>query len=280
MKPKADFSYMLAPMEGYTNPAFRTLCYNHGADLTFTEMVRADALAKNNKATILRANIPDATPTVIQLLAGRLEPLEDYLKTFEPENGFAGFNLNIGCPSPEVVGAGQGCALVKRINKVAALAKAIKDHGHPVSIKLRLGMNKFEKEKMVYLNLIKSVDADFFVVHARTGIETFMNKADWSVFKQCARTRKRIIANGDVRTVRGINFLKEMGVSGVMVGRAALENPGIFEVMKSKPRLAKLDELKKEFVEISKKLNTPEKNTETIMKLFGKGTEKLKESSE
>jgi tRNA-dihydrouridine synthase B len=278
MKPKDNFTYMLAPMEGYTVPAFRTLCYNHGAELTFTEMVRADALAKNNKATMLRANIPDATPTVIQLLAGRLEPLQDYLKTFEPENGFKGFNLNIGCPSPEVVGAGQGCALVKRISKVSTLAKAIKDRGHPVSIKMRLGMNKFEKQKRVFLNLIKSVDADFFIVHARTGIETFENKADWSVFKECAKTRKRIIANGDVRTVRGIKFLKEMGVSGVMVGRAAITNPGIFEVLKNNPRQAKLEQLIKEFVELSQKLKTPEKNTELIMKVFGKGTEKLSES--
>ncbi len=228
-----DFELMLAPMEDYTDSKFRELCYKKGADSTFTEMARISALARNNKSTLEKIKIPHAIPTYIQLIGSNEKELDKFLQKFKPPQGFLGFNLNLGCPSSKMVQKGLGCALIKRISKVKKMVQIIKKYDYSASIKLRLGMNKFEKEKKTYLNLIKEVNADFFIVHARHGKETNKNPADFSVYKECVQTKKIIIANGDIKTKEQIRFLKSIGIKGAMIGRAAIDNPDIFKKIKS-----------------------------------------------
>ncbi len=223
-----DFKLMLAPMEGRTKPEFRELCYKKGADVTFTEMARISALARGNKSTLEKIKIPKPIPTYIQIIGSNEKELTKFLETFKAPKGFLGFNLNLGCPSLNMVQKGLGCALIKRISKVKKLVKIIQDHGFGASIKLRLGLNTFEKQKKTYLNLIKEVDADFFIVHARHGKETFENPADFKIYKDCVKTNKNIIANGDIKTKKQINYLKSIGLKGAMIGRAALNNADIF----------------------------------------------------
>jgi tRNA-dihydrouridine synthase B len=227
-----DFELMLAPMEDRTSPEFRELCYKKGADSTFTEMARISALIRNNNKTLEKIDIPNQIPTYIQLVVSNEKDLDKFLQDFKPQKGFLGFNLNLGCPSPDVMQSGLGCALIKRISKVKKLVQTIRNHDYPVSIKLRLGMNKYEKEKKAYLNLINEVDADFFIVHARHGKETFKDPADFSVYKECAETGKRIIANGDIHTKEQVQQLKSIGIKGAMIGRAAIAKPYIFNTLK------------------------------------------------
>jgi len=227
-----DFELMLAPMEDHTGPEFRELCFKKGADSTFTEMARISALARNNKSTLEKINIPNDIPTYIQLIGSNEKDLDKFLNNFVLQKGFLGFNLNLGCPSLNMVQEGFGCALIKRITKVKKIVKTIREYDHPVSIKLRLGMNKFEKEKKSYLNLINDVDADFFIVHARHGKETYENPADFDVYKECVKTNKIIIANGDIETKEQIQYLKSIGIKGAMIGRAAVNNPDIFNKLK------------------------------------------------
>jgi len=228
----AMFRYMFAPLERISGSAFRSICHKYGADLTFTSLARVDGLVRKNKSTLSRILLRDDTPTVVQLLGSKEALFSAFLDRFEPSNGFSGFNLNLGCPSPGVIMAGQGCALVKRVSKVRSLIKIFKDHNFPVSVKLRLGLNRFEKEKKVYLNLIEGVDADFFVVHARDGSQSYADSADLSVFEGCASTGRDIIANGDISSKEQIDHLRSVGVKGVMVGRAAVFDPGIFGRLK------------------------------------------------
>jgi len=216
-------------MEKHTGPEFRELCHKRGADSTFTEMARISALARGNASTLEKIDIPTPVPTYIQLIGSNENELDLFLQKFTPQKGFLGFNLNLGCPSKDMIRKGFGCALIKRISKVKKMVQTIRDHNYPVSIKLRLGMNKFEKEKKVYLNLIKEVDADFFVVHARHGKETYRNPADFNIYKACVETGKRIIANGDIKTKEQIKIIKFMGIKGAMIGRAAIDNPNIFK---------------------------------------------------
>lgn len=227
-----DFKLMLAPMERFTKPEFRELCYKKGADSTFTEIARVASLARGNKSTLEKIKITNGVPTYIQLIGSKEKELDEFLRNFEKEEGFMGFNLNLGCPSPKMIEKGLGCALIKRISKVKKLVKIIRDHNYPVSIKLRLGMNMFEKDKKNYLNLIKEVDADFFIVHARHGKQTQNDPADFSVYPECVKTGKVIIANGDIKTKEQIESLKEIGVKGAMIGRAATDNPDIFTELK------------------------------------------------
>lgn len=227
-----EFTYMLAPMEDFVDSSFRTICYKYGADLTFTELIRFESLAKNNKSALRRIQLYDTTPTMIQLMGKNENLLRQFLSSFEPTEGFQGFNLNLGCPSPHYVNNGLGSAMIKRIAKTQRLVEIIKDHGYKINVKLRLGLNQQEKERKVYLNLIERVAADFFIVHARHRKERYSQPADWSVFAACVATGKSIIANGDVQTHSDVEQLKQLGCQGVMIGRAAVLNPLIFAQLK------------------------------------------------
>lgn len=264
-----QFKYMLAPLEDFTCPAFRALCYKYGADLTFTEMTRSGALARGNKSTWEKILFNDDTPTVIQLLANNEKIISDFLKDFEPKGNFKGFNLNFGCPSPKIIQTGQGAAMIKRVSKANTIVKTIRDHGYNVNIKMRLGLNRYEKERKTYLNMINTVDADFFIVHARHAGETYSQKPDWSVFEECVKTGKEIIANGDIKSIDDVNTIKNFGVKGVMIGRAAIINPAIFNELKGE-KVPTYDEMKNEFLEISKRYNANPKHVDNVLKFLNK----------
>lgn len=259
---------MLAPMEDYTDSAFRTICFRHGADLTFTEIAKVDGLARRNKATWKKLAWKDSTPTQIQILPGKDEKLEQFLKSFKPSEGFEGFNLNFGCPAPDVMKAGRGSAMVKRVTKANRLIAIVRKHNYPVSIKMRLGASAFEKSVKVYMNLLKGAEADFFVVHARTGEETYNHKPDYSVFEECVLTGKEIIANGDIDCVEKVSALKKVGVKGVMIGRAAVRNPAIFDLVKGKPA-SSFEELKKEYSLLAKTYDSSERHKKNVLMRIG-----------
>ncbi len=262
---KNKFYYMLAPIEDMTDSCFRTLCYRYGADLTLIELIRFESLAKNNKSSWERIKLYDDTPTLIQIIGEREQFLKKFLSKLSPEKGFLGFNLNLGCPAPNFVNKGVGCAMVKRISKTKKLIGIIKDYGYGTSIKMRLGLNQYEKEKKTYLNLIKGVNADFFIVHARHGNQTYNEKADWSIFPECVKTGKNIIANGDIETKEDIKKIKSFGCKGVMIGRAAIINPLIFAELKglSTPSI---DKIKAEYGRLLKERNPPFRYQKNIFK--------------
>jgi tRNA-dihydrouridine synthase B len=263
------FKLMLAPMENFTDSAFRTLCYNHGADLTFTEIAKVDGLADKNELTWNKLSWSDSTPTQIQLLAGNENKLEKFLKMFKPQDGFSGFNLNLGCPDPAIVKSGRGCGMVKRISKTSRLVKVIQKHNYPVSIKMRLGANNFEKSVKVYMNLINGTNPDFFIIHARSGEDTYNDKADYSVFKECVSSGKIIIANGDIDSVEKVNELRKDGVKGVMIGREAVRNPCIFDEIKGN-KIVSLEELKEEYLLLATKYSTSERDKKNILNRIGR----------
>ena len=262
------FQYMLAPMEDFTDNAFRTLCYRHGADMTFTELLRIEGLAKNNENTWARIEKKDNTPVIIQLLGSSEKDLAKFLEMFEPFPGFIGFNLNLGCPDPQVVGLGYGCVMIKNFSKVKRMVELIKEKGYSCSIKMRLGKDEKEKEKKFYLNTIKEVDADFFIVHARHGREGYDKKPDYSVFPECCKTGKTIIANGDIDSKEKVELLKSYGVKGVMIGRAAVKNPQIFNYLRGN-KLVSSDKIKKEYDELALKYDAPFRYRKNIMKRIG-----------
>jgi tRNA-dihydrouridine synthase B len=260
-----NFQYMLAPIEDFTDNAFRTLCFKHGADMTFTELIRLEALAKNNENSWGRIEKKDNTPVIVQLLGNSEKDLEKFLNMFKPFDGFMGFNLNLGCPDPQAVNLGYGCAMIKNFSKVNKMVQMIKNKGYSCSIKMRLGKDAKEKEKKFYLNTIKEVNADFFIVHARHGKEGYEIKPDYSVYKECSKTGKIIIANGDIDTKDKVEFLKSIGLNGVMIGRSAITNPQIFNYLKGK-KLCSNEDIIKEYTSLSEKYNSPFRYRKNVMK--------------
>jgi len=227
------FWLMLAPMEGVTDGKFRTLCHRNGADLTFTEVARVANLAKSKKGELERIGIADSTPTQIQLAGAKISEYEKFLSGFRAAGGFRGFDLNLGCSSPEFIRQGIGAAMVRRVSRTNEIVKLIEGHGFECSVKMRLGLDDYDKGKGAYLNLIENVDASFFVVHARTAAQTLEDRADFSIYSGCVDTGKKIIANGDIKTRKRVSELKAAGLSGAMIGRAAIGNPGIFRELQA-----------------------------------------------
>jgi len=259
---------MLAPLENTSGNALRSLCNKYGADLTFTEMTRLTSLVRKNKSTWDKISIQSMTPTVIQLAAIKEEELKQFLDTYVPEKGFAGFNFNMGCPSPHIIRVGMGCAQIKRLEKAKKLVSMVKEKGYACSIKLRLGANGFEKEKKTYLNLIEAVPADFFIVHARHGKQHYEAPADNSVYAECVATGKNIIANGDITTVEQIEQLKAIGVKGVMIGRFAVRNPAIFNKLKGE-KAPSIEQLKEEYLALSKQFQEKDKYRQSVLSRLG-----------
>jgi len=280
---KNQFVFMAAPLEENSDAAFRTICHRHGADLTFTEMTRVQGLVKNNKSTWSRLAVQDDTPYAIQLLAGRESDVETFLKTFEPpKNGsFYGFNLNMGCPSPDVIGLGLGSAFIKRVAKAQRLIDVFRKYGYPISIKIRLGLNKYEKEKKVYLNIIRATTPDFFIVHARHGGEKYAEPADFSAYKEIAdeanKLGKIIVANGDIVSSEKVEQLKAIGIRGAMIGRGAVWNPSIFDKLKGKSEssLPSIESLRSEFESLADKYNSHPRYRANVLLRMGRDTSQL-----
>jgi tRNA-dihydrouridine synthase B len=260
-----NFQYILAPMEDFTDNAFRTLCYRHGADITFTELLRTEALANKVENIWARIEKKDNTPVIVQLLGSSEDDLKKFLDIFVPFEGFVGFNLNLGCPDPQVVSLGYGCSMIKNFSKVKRMVDMIKNKGYSCSLKMRLGKDAKEKEKKFYLNTIKEVDADFFIVHARHGLEGYNIKPDYSIYPECVKTGKIIIANGDIDSTEKVEKLKSMGVKGIMIGRSAINNPQIFNYLKGK-KLISQEEIKKEYNKLAEKYNAPFRYRKNVMK--------------
>jgi len=259
---------MLAPLEDVSDNAFRELCHLHGADLTFTEMTRIDGLVRHNKSTENKIKILNNIPTQIQLAVQNEEKLKQFLKEFTPTKGFAGFNLNLGCPSPDLVRQGLGCALIKRVFKVRRLINIVKEAGHPCSVKMRLGLNQFEKARKVYLNLIRDTNADFYVVHARHGDEHYETEADDVVYPECVGTGKNIVANGNIVSKAKADMFKSMGLKGVMIGRAAVRNPAIFELIRGHKE-TNLELIKKEYLQLCEKYGLNYRYKKNVLKRLG-----------
>ncbi len=222
----------LAPMEGITDCAFRTLCYNNGADLTFTEMIRIDALIRGNKATT-RLIEWNTAPTALQILGVKMNSVQEFVKQFPTYNiNPVQININASCPSPDVIRTGAGAALIKRTQRLNKMISCLRKLNLPVTVKMRIGLNEFEKKNKVYINTLKTVDADMFIIHAKHARQESREKSDWSVFEECIATGKHVVANGDICKKEHIEYFRKLGLKEVMIGRAAMKNPKIFGELK------------------------------------------------
>jgi len=242
-------------------------------------MAHVGSFLKRNKISLMKIEPRDATPVQIQILSSNEEKLDRFLSGFKPFDGFMGFNLNLSCPSKDVIRQGKGAAMVKRATKTTRLVSLIRDHGHPVSIKIRLGLNQYEKDNKLYLNNLGGVDPDFFVVHVKHAAQSSGEKEDNSVYPECVEAARGIpvIANGGIETPEMVQSLWEMGVSGVMLGRPAMGNPAIFDLMKNELGINNppipvpiTDDLKHEYNDIYEAIGGSEEYRSRFFKVVGK----------
>lgn len=262
----------LAPLESVSDCAFRTLCFRHGADLTFTEMIRCDSLIRDNKSTQNMLDLFSEASTGIQLLVVKPASAQKFVTQFPffpfnraPEQ----INLNCGCPSPDVIRQGGGAALVKRIQRLQELVDIFRKLSLPVTLKIRLGLNAYEEKNKVYLNLLKSVDADAFIIHARHARQSSSEPANWRVFEECISTEKHIVPNGDITEREHIAHFKQLGVKEVMIGRAAVQNPSVFSYLKGAEKKS-VDSLQHEYLQLCAQYPSIPKYKENVLAYLGK----------
>ncbi len=226
----------LAPLAGYTDRAFRSVCLDAGASFTYTEMVSAEGVARgsgNTERLMDRAEGEDLLGVQIFMSEASvaLRALPKLLQ-YNPSV----IDINCGCPVPKVIKTGAGSALMKEPEKVHAMVKALKDYSDkPVSVKIRTGWDSHTITFKEIADAALSAGVDMITMHARTRQEGYSGTADWSKLKelkQFVSNRNRDVAvfgSGDLFSpLKAKEMLKSTGIDGVMFARGAIGNPFIF----------------------------------------------------
>ncbi len=228
---------MLAPMEDVTDQSFRLICKELGADMTYSEFVSADALIRNIAATTRKLTIlPAERPTAIQIYGREVEPMVEAAKIVEAAKPDI-LDINFGCPVKKVAGKGAGAGMLRDIPKMLEITReVVKAVNLPVTVKTRLGWDHNSKIIVELAEQLQDCGIQALTVHGRTRSQMYTGEADWEMIcavKNNPRVKIPVIGNGDITTPeRLVEVYDRYGVDGVMVGRAAIGNPWIFNDMK------------------------------------------------
>lgn len=226
-----DSNLVLAPMAGYTDAAFRSLCAEQGAALTYTEMISAKALYYKNKNTKPLLQVADnETAVALQLFGDDPELLAQEAGRLE-DGPYVMFDVNMACPVPKVVNNGEGSALMLRPKTVEAIvgtmARRLKK---PVSVKIRKGFDGNHVNAVEIARIAEGSGAALIAVHGRTREQMYHGEADLEIIRQVREAVKiPVIGSGDIYSAGDAQrMIRETGADGVMAARGARGNPWIF----------------------------------------------------
>ena len=228
------YPLFLAPMEDVTNPSFRLLCKQYGADMVYTEFISADALIRNVQRTEQKLHISqDERPVAIQLYGREPDAMAEAARiaeTAQPEI----IDLNFGCPVKKVAGKGAGAGLLRDIPKMLSITKSVVNAvSIPVTVKTRLGWDDSSRIIVELAEQLQDCGIAALTIHGRTRAQMYTGNADWQLIgevKNNPRMHIPIIGNGDVTTPeRAKECFDKYGVDAVMVGRACIGKPWIFQ---------------------------------------------------
>ena len=228
---------LLAPMEDVTDPAFRLMCKEFGADMVYTEFVSADALIRSVSKTEQKLNISDAErPVAIQIYGRDVDTMVQAAKIVEQARPDV-IDLNFGCPVKRVAGKGAGAGMLRNIPLMLDITRAVVDAVRlPVTVKTRLGWDAESKIIVTLAEQLQDCGIAALTIHGRTRAQMYTGEADWTLIgevKNNPRMRIPIIGNGDITTPqRAAECFDRYGVDGIMVGRASFGRPWIFKEIK------------------------------------------------
>lgn len=233
---KAAAKTVLAPMAGYTDPAFRKICYEYGVGLTVTEMVSSKAIEMNNSLTkTLLKRFEGDGPCAVQIFGHEPSVMADSVQIDEMKV-FDCVDINMGCPVKKIVGNGDGSALLENPKLAAKCISAVKlaVGNKPLSVKFRLGVSDSDGA-VDFAKMCADSGADFITVHFRTRKQMYSGNADYTLLPQIAKCGVPVFANGDVVSREQYLRLLDCGAYGVAVGRGALGKPYIFSQLANLP---------------------------------------------
>lgn len=232
-----DNPFILAPMAGVSDLAFRLLCREMGAGMVCTEMVSAKALHyKSEKTKELMVTDEKEAPVSLQIFGSDAEIMGDIAGRLSREEPFDIIDINMGCPVPKIVNNHEGSALMLEPMKAAAIIEnVVKKSEKPVTVKMRIGFDEDNLNVCELAHIAQEQGAAAVAVHGRTRMQYYSGKADWTMIgKVKEKLSIPVIGNGDVFTAEdGIRMMRETGCDGVMVARGARGNPWIFRELLS-----------------------------------------------
>jgi nifR3 family TIM-barrel protein len=232
-----EFPLLLAPMEDVSDPPFRAVCKDGGADLMYTEFISSEGLIRDAAKSMQKLDIFEyERPIGIQLFGGDVENMVRSAEIAASVNPDL-IDINYGCPVKAVACRGAGAALLQDIPKMVKMTKAIVDcTSLPVTVKTRLGWDEKTRNVVEVAERLQDIGIQALTVHGRTRVQMYKGNADWALIaaiKENPRMCIPVFGNGDVDTPqRAREYRDTYGVDGIMIGRAAIGNPWIFDEIK------------------------------------------------
>lgn len=232
-----DFPLLLAPMEDVSDPPFRRLCKLHGADLMYSEFISSEGLIRDAIKSRQKLDIFDyERPVGIQIFGGDEEAMGMSARIVDAVNPDL-VDINFGCPVKKVVCKGAGAGVLKNVDLMIRLTKAvIKNTNLPVTVKTRLGWDENSINIDEVSERLQDIGVQALTVHARTRAQMYKGKADWTHIeriKNNPRITMPIFGNGDIDSVeKALEYKNRFGLDGMMIGRAAIGYPWIFNEIK------------------------------------------------
>nr|WP_262907818.1 tRNA dihydrouridine synthase DusB [Hymenobacter sp. 15J16-1T3B] len=232
-----DFPLLLAPMEDVSDPPFRAVCKQGGADLMYTEFVSSEGLIRAAAKSRQKLDVFDyERPIGIQLFGSDVETMGECAK-ISTVAGPDLIDINYGCPVKQVACKGAGAALLRDIPKMVAMTEAVVKATHlPVTVKTRLGWDESTKNVEEVAERLQDIGIEALTVHGRTRVQMYKGDADWRLIakiKENPRIRIPIFGNGDIDSPeKAVEYKNRYGVDGIMIGRASIGYPWIFREIK------------------------------------------------
>ena len=231
------FPLLLAPMEDVSDPPFRALCKENGADVVYTEFISSEGLIRNAAKSVQKLDIYEKErPVGIQIFGANLDSMLRSVEIVEASKPDI-IDINFGCPVKKVVSKGAGAGILKDIPLMVKLTEEMAKRTHlPLTIKTRLGWDHDSIKIVEVAERLQDAGAKAISIHGRTRAQMYKGDADWApiaAVKNNPRMHIPIFGNGDVHSPeRAIEMRDRYGLDGAMIGRASIGNPWFFNQVK------------------------------------------------
>lgn len=232
-----NFPLLLAPMEDVSDPPFRALCKEQGADVVYTEFISSEGLIRDAAKSVQKLDIYDKErPVGIQIFGANLESMLRTVEIVEQSNPDF-IDINFGCPVKKVVSKGAGAGILKDIPLMVKLTEAMVKHTHlPITVKTRLGWDHDSIHIQEVAERLQDVGTQAIAIHGRTRAQMYKGEANWQPIadvKNNSRMHIPVFGNGDVDSAeKAIIMRDKFGLDGAMIGRASIGNPWFFKDVK------------------------------------------------
>jgi nifR3 family TIM-barrel protein len=232
-----EFPLLLAPMEDVSDPPFRAVCKENGADLMYTEFISSEGLIRDAAKSRQKLDIFEyERPIGIQLFGSDIESMRRSAEIATLANPDL-IDINYGCPVKNVACKGAGAALLQDIPKMVKMTEAVIKATHlPVTVKTRLGWDDATKNVPEVAERLQDIGIEALTIHGRTRVQMYKGVADWTLIgeiKKNQRIKIPIFGNGDIDSPeKALAYKNQYNVDGVMIGRASIGYPWIFNEIK------------------------------------------------